>query len=364
VRRRLAAAAAALLLALLPASQAAAAAATGLARAQQSAVAVTVGTDIVASGVVVSDGYVLTAAHVVDDTAGFAPKVLVAGQSRPFTVVSVDRQRDLALFSTDTSGAPPIVFGDSSTLANGQEVVTIGFPVGLPSVTISKGVVSSTAQQVDGKTLIQTDAAINPGNSGGPLVDASGNLVGINVEKISGTDVSALGFAVPGDAAMAFVRGAVPGIRLQVAPGFSQIATGWTLAAAFAVLALLTIAYVVFSRRDAMRRNALTGTMPAPVSSQRRTFHVAGPGRDDEVTLRLPAIIGAAHNADIRVGGPGVQDYHVRIGLEPLGTVTVTNLVGTDGLYCGEACVTHAVIEPGMSFRVGATEITLVERRV
>ncbi len=64
------------------------------------------------------------------------------------------------------------MWGDDSALILGQDVIALGFPIGLTSVTLSKGVVSSPSQTYAGATFIQTDAAINPGNSGGPLMDA------------------------------------------------------------------------------------------------------------------------------------------------------------------------------------------------
>ncbi|MDO8964353.1 MAG: trypsin-like peptidase domain-containing protein [Coriobacteriia bacterium] len=337
--------------------------AAGIDRAQQSVAAVVVGADIIGSGVVVAEGYVLTAAHVADDVRGHGPRVELGGVGATFTVVATDRTRDLALLRTDTHAVQPVVFGDSGSVRRGQDVTAIGYPIGLRSVTFTRGVVSSPSQVFDGRTFLQTDAAINPGNSGGPLVDAEGRLVGINVEKVSGGGVDTVGFSVPVADALAFVRATAPDAKLEVAPGLDQRSMTTTLLTAAAVLVILTAIYLGTGLLFRRRGGDLSGPVKTPAASLRRTFHVAGPARDDEVTVSLPAVVGSAANADLRVVDPGVAEYQARIGLEALGTVTVTNLLDDDGVFCGDGCVKHAVIAPGMSFRVGQTVVTLVERR-
>lgn len=353
----------ALACALACAMPASAVAATGLERASRAVVAVAVGPQIVGSGVVIAPGYALTAAHVVDDVAGFAPVLVVGGAETTFTVVAIDRARDLALLSAPTFDVQPVVVADSGALTRGQDVTAIGFPVGLRSVTFTRGVVSSPAQEFRGRTFVQTDAAINPGNSGGPLVDSEGRLVAINVEKLSGGGVDTVGFSVPGADALAFVREAAPGAAVELTPGTGQRITWFALAFAALGLMSLSIAYFVIERRVRLRRAELSGVVEASQAASRRTFHIDGPGTHEERSLRLPAVVGAASNADIRVTDPGVREYEARIGLEAFGTVAVTSLTGSDGVYCGDACVNHAVIEPGMSFRVGRTTITLLQRR-
>lgn len=355
--------AAALALVLACALPAPALAATGLARATAAVVAVTVRGEIVGSGVIVADGYVLTAAHVADDVASYAPRVLRGGAEVPYTLVAIDRTRDLALLKLDTGGIQPVEFAYAGSLSQGEDVIALGFPIGLKSVSFTKGVVSSPAQDLGGQTFIQTDAAINPGNSGGALVDSAGDLVGINVQKVSGGGVDAVGFSVPESDALDFVRRSAPSAALEVAPSPARSAIVWTLAISAAGVLGLTAAFLIVRRRTADLRDDLGGRLPAADGSKRRTFHVAGPSRDEEITVRLPAVVGSARNADIRIQDAGVRDYHARIGLEVLGTVAVTDLADGEGVYCGDLCVLHAVIEPGMSFRVGATEVTLVERR-
>lgn len=164
--------------------------------------------------------------------------------------------------------------------------------------------------------------------------------------------------AVP---ALAFAH-VTPALASGSTGGPSTGAAAWTLVVAAAVLVVTFVVYRVIEKRALRRRGPFTGTVPAPIASKRRTFHVSGPGRDEETTIDLPAVLGALGDADLRVTHDGVADEQVSIGLEPMGAVIVTSLAG-DGFYCGEECVRHMVLEPGMTFRVGATRVTLVERR-
>ena len=170
------------------------------------------------SGFVVSnDGYILSNAHVVSDNGETVKTVKVvfkgAGtQTKTVTgtVVGADNTSDVALIKVDPakSGAlDPIPLGDSSAVEPGEPVVAIGNPLGY-SFSITEGIVSAinrNLQSPNGATIsngIQTDAAINEGNSGGPLIDSSGEVIGIN-EQIASTTGSntGLGFAVPIDTA-------------------------------------------------------------------------------------------------------------------------------------------------------------------
>jgi putative serine protease PepD len=166
------------------------------------------------TGFVVSkDGYVLTNAHVVSESGQAVSTVTVIfkgsgsqGTQVQGTVVGADESTDVALIKIDPSQTPglvPITLGDSSKVTVGEQVVAIGNPLGL-DFSLSSGVVSATnrdLQSPSGATIsggIQTDAAINPGNSGGPLIDASGQVIGINeqIDSQSGGN-EGIGFAVP-----------------------------------------------------------------------------------------------------------------------------------------------------------------------
>jgi len=158
------------------------------------------------SGVVVStDGYVLTNNHVIGN-AGAAIKVTLSdGRERPGKIVGVDDVTDLAVVKVDAQGLQTLPWGDSSKLRVAEWVLAIGNPFQL-SGTVTLGIVSTVSRpgaQVGAyANFIQTDAAINQGNSGGALVNARGELVGINsmIYSESGGNIG-LGFAIPANLA-------------------------------------------------------------------------------------------------------------------------------------------------------------------
>jgi S1-C subfamily serine protease len=173
----------------------------------------------IGTGFVVSkDGYILTNAHVVNDNGQAASDVQVVFKGSgsqttkvTSTVVGADENTDVALIKVDPSQTPtlvPIPLGQSSNVQVGQQVVAIGNPLGL-DFSLSSGVVSAVGRSVqspDGATIanaLQTDASINPGNSGGPLIDAHGNVIGINEQIASQSGGNeGIGFAVPIDTAV------------------------------------------------------------------------------------------------------------------------------------------------------------------
>jgi Do/DeqQ family serine protease len=155
------------------------------------------------SGVVVSpDGYVVTNNHVLGE--GRIDKVTVSFADRrelDAVVVGVDTWTDLALLKVDATNLPVIPWGDSSRLKVAEWVMAIGNPYQL-SQSVSLGIVSALGRSGMGITayedFIQTDAAINPGNSGGALVNARGELVGINTAIFTQSGgYQGIGFAVP-----------------------------------------------------------------------------------------------------------------------------------------------------------------------
>jgi serine protease Do len=164
------------------------------------------------SGVILSsDGYILTNGHVVTNarrvrvrlaTEGPAghSKMEPSGKILDARVVGIDRDTDLAVIKIEKTGLDTLPLGDSDSLRQGQLVMAFGNPLGLEN-SVSMGIVSSVARQIkpdDFMVYIQTDAPINPGNSGGPLVDADGNVMGINTFIFSQSGGSeGLGFAIP-----------------------------------------------------------------------------------------------------------------------------------------------------------------------
>ncbi|MCU1354623.1 MAG: protease family protein [Acidimicrobiales bacterium] len=144
------------------------------------------------SGVVISkDGLILTNAHVIEGASDISVR-FNDGTASAAKVVGRSKAHDIALIKVARADLTPARLGSSANLRVGDDVVAIGNALNLggdPSVT--RGIVSAKDRSIsDGKTsldhLIQTDAAINPGNSGGPLVDASGDVVGINTAIIDG----------------------------------------------------------------------------------------------------------------------------------------------------------------------------------
>ncbi len=153
------------------------------------------------SGVIVSaSGYVLTNYHVVE-AADEIQVALADGRTQPARVVGADPETDLAVLKIDAGDLPAITFAQPDTLAVGDWVLAVGNPFGVGQ-TVTAGIVSALGRTQLGintfENFIQTDAAINPGNSGGALVDAAGNLVGINSAIYSRTGGSqGIGFAIP-----------------------------------------------------------------------------------------------------------------------------------------------------------------------
>ncbi len=155
------------------------------------------------SGVIISEqGYLVTNNHVISG----ADAILVAlkdGREAEARVVGTDPETDLAVLHIKLSELPTITLADSERIAVGDVVLAIGNPFGVGQ-TVTMGIVSATGRNQLGintfENFIQTDAAINPGNSGGALIDAYGNLVGINTAIFSRSGGSqGIGFAIPSD---------------------------------------------------------------------------------------------------------------------------------------------------------------------
>ena len=153
------------------------------------------------SGVIVSpNGYVLTNHHVVE-AADEIQVALANGQTLPAHVVGTDPDTDLAVLKIDADKLPAITFAQADSLKVGDWVLAVGNPFGVGQA-VTAGIVSALGRSHLGintfENFIQTDAAINPGNSGGALVDAAGNLVGVNSAIYSRTGGSqGIGFAIP-----------------------------------------------------------------------------------------------------------------------------------------------------------------------
>jgi Do/DeqQ family serine protease len=165
------------------------------------------------SGVIVTpDGYLLTNNHVVEGADDIEVQ-LTDGRTATARLVGTDPETDVAVLKIALERLPAIGFGDIDKLQVGDVVLAIGNPFGVGQ-TVTSGIVSALGRDQLGintfENFIQTDAAINPGNSGGALVDASGQLVGINTAIYSrGGGSLGIGFAIPVDTARQVMEGLV-----------------------------------------------------------------------------------------------------------------------------------------------------------
>jgi serine protease DegQ len=153
------------------------------------------------SGVVVSrEGYILTNDHVVEGVTDIQV-TLHDGRTIPGKIVGLDPDTDLAVVRVAATGLTPITFGQSEKAQVGDIVLAIGDPFSVGQ-TVTMGIISAVGREIGQQnpfgSFIQTDAAINPGNSGGALVDANGNLIGVNTLIFSRSGgYQGIGFAIP-----------------------------------------------------------------------------------------------------------------------------------------------------------------------
>jgi S1-C subfamily serine protease len=160
--------------------------------------------------VIDTDGHILTNNHVVAGAQTIRVKLGSSNTSYDAQVVGRDPATDLALLkmSAPSSDLHPLPLGDSSSVQVGDPVVAIGNPFGLDQ-TATTGIVSALQRQIQApngfaiSNVIQTDASINPGNSGGPLINSSGQVIGITsqIETAGGGGSVGIGFAIPSNTA-------------------------------------------------------------------------------------------------------------------------------------------------------------------
>jgi S1-C subfamily serine protease len=160
------------------------------------------------SGVIYSsDGLIITNKHVVQ-SSGAIEVTLSDGRSLPATLVGTG-EGDIAVLKVDRTNLPAATFGSDDAVHVGDLAVAVGSPYGLEG-TVTAGVVSALNREIDISRnesltdLLQTDAPINPGNSGGALVNAAGEVIGINTATVDGA--GSLGFAISIDAALRDVK--------------------------------------------------------------------------------------------------------------------------------------------------------------
>ncbi len=155
------------------------------------------------SGIILSeDGYIVTNNHVVENSASVTV-TLNTGSEYDAKVIGADAQTDLAVIKIEPKEELTVaVLGDSNKLEVGERVVAIGNPMGLEFFgSVTQGIVSAVNRSIsiDNRTmnLIQTDAAINSGNSGGALINAYGEVIGINSVKVASSGIEGMSFAIP-----------------------------------------------------------------------------------------------------------------------------------------------------------------------
>jgi serine protease Do len=159
------------------------------------------------SGVIISKvGYIVTNHHVIENATGITVR-LNNGLEFAASLVGSDVQSDIAVLWIDTAGYGLTVatLGASFDLVVGEDILAIGNPMGSLGGTVTEGMISATARQINVSgtvmTLLQVSAPINPGNSGGGLFNMAGELIGIVNAKIADESIEGLGFAIPVDTA-------------------------------------------------------------------------------------------------------------------------------------------------------------------
>ena len=163
----------------------------------------------VGSGIIfTSDGYIITNNHVAGEAKSITV-TLIDGKEYPAKLVGADKNTDIAVIKIDAANLTAANFTTIENIKVGELAIALGSPFGLQE-TVTQGVVSALGRDITISAdsypmvdLIQTDAAINPGNSGGPLVNSSGQVIGVNtiIYSTSGTS-SGIGFAIPSDTAI------------------------------------------------------------------------------------------------------------------------------------------------------------------
>ncbi len=146
------------------------------------------------SGVIIDrKGYIVTNVHVISGASAIKVLTYSGKTYNANTIVGYDTAADIAVLKIDAPDLRALGFGDSDEVKVGEKVIAAGNPAGL-AFTVTEGIVSAFRTAQNGINYIQTDVPINPGNSGGPLINAKGEIIGINNFKVGGFE--GLGFAI------------------------------------------------------------------------------------------------------------------------------------------------------------------------
>ncbi len=292
----------------------------------------------VGSGFILSaDGYIVTNNHVVEDATGIQVK-LADGRELAAKVVGRDPKTDLALLKVEATGLPVVPVGDSNALQVGEPVMAIGNPFGLEQ-TVTTGIVSATGRVIGSgpyDNFIQTDASINPGNSGGPLINARGEVIGINTAIFSQRGGSVgIGFAVPSSLAKSVITQLVEHGRVErgwlgvsVQPLTKELAKGFKRNDAAGALVASVVAGSPAERAGvkpgdiivefAGKKLAKSGDLPSLVAEARVgndvPVVVVREGKEVRLTARIARLEEeeAAKVADVEVDGKNTLGLSVQ----------------------------------------------------
>ena len=165
-------------------------------------------------------GYIITNNHVIE-SANKYEVILQNGEAVEAKLLGTDEYSDIAVLSIDGDKVIKVAnLGDSDAITLGNTVFTVGSPMGSQySGSVTRGIVSAKDRTVENDDIvtkvIQTDAAINPGNSGGPLVNMAGEVIGITSMKLADTSIEGMGFAIPINDAMIYVKSLEKGEKIS-----------------------------------------------------------------------------------------------------------------------------------------------------
>ncbi len=168
------------------------------------------------SGFIVSaDGHVVTNRHVAEEDEDAQIVVKLQNDEKVEAAIAHSSiERDLCVLKIERTNLPVVQFASSDKLESGQEIAAIGAPLGLEH-SVTRGVISALAREIEGKTYVQLDAALNEGNSGGPLINQDGQVIGVAV--MVAEEAENVGFAIPSVAVMQFLQ--ANGLSFNVALG-------------------------------------------------------------------------------------------------------------------------------------------------
>ncbi len=268
------------------------------------------------SGVIVSaNGYVLTNHHVVE-AADEIEVALADGKKLLAKVVGNDPETDLAVLRVSSENLPSISFGSSEALRVGDIVLAIGNPFGVGQ-TVTSGIVSALGRTGLGintfENFIQTDAAINPGNSGGALIDAQGNLVGINTAIFSRSGGSTgIGFAIPVSTAKMVLEQIVKN---------GSVTRGWIGVEVQEITPPLAESFRLGGTRGALVAYVLPGSPAARAGVKQGDVLVEVQGRpvaDPAGMLNLIAALAPGQSAKLKLRRQGQDvDASITVGRRP-----------------------------------------------